>query len=688
MKYINIGNRISVELHGEAPIQNAISNEFSELVSVSVHYDIIGKFFFSKEHLSLPNDAILLLDKRLYYNEDAVFVLSGKSCHECRLEARQFLITVDSNSDISVVVDLLQALLNYYMPLFGMTFLHTAAFRVNDKVCSIHAFGGSGKTETMLQALYDGAEFISDDLAVFNEKGEIFPYPRKISLHGYKFTDDELSRFGMNKSHYRRLNWLKRHPNRITNFLYRRWKWEFHIKIDYKTITGKSTAMKFYNVDYHFWLDSNGKAGISEMDKVLFAKKIKFCMQNEFCAYINYNGYFSTIIPFWKDIEARYNELIGRITSTIDSIENAKISNEEYTKMKDMIYKKISYVNIGDKLLIQLTDNQHDVSMRGGGVVQYMINEYIHHIEDKVTLPVIGIVYESGVILPHGAIELRKGFLYEKDDDLYVHTGKTTIRIHAKEGEFEIEINRSSDNEISFFTLEMLIRMYAPLYDIVFMHTAGFRYKGKTCTVNAFGGVGKTEVMIKALERGASFISDDFAIYNSKGQVYPYTKRLYLCEYPYDDWMLSKLKKSKLLWKLQNWCIKHTGPVTSRIQSRFERKYFGVKVDYRELTNESTKFEYTDVDYFYWVDNSDVTGYNTIDSNYFENRMNLCLDIESRRYCDYDGYLRLKYPFLERYKKKQQDILHTIAAKQDIQGLTIRNHQFRELSNLILGQIN
>lgn len=352
MKYINIGNRISVEIHGEAPIQNAISNEFSELVSVSVHYDIIGKIFFSKVRLSLPNDAILLLDKRLYYNEDAVFVLSGKSCHECRLEARQFLITVDSNSDISVVVDLLQALLNYYMPLFGMTFLHTAAFRINEKVCAIHAFGGSGKTETMLQALYDGAEFISDDLAIFNEKGEIYPYLRKISLHGYKFSDEELNRFGLNKYHYRRLNWLERHPNRITNYLFQRWRWEFHIKLDYKTITGKKIELKFYDVDNHYWLDSNGTTEISDMDKVLFVKKMEFCMQNEFCGYINYCGYFSTIIPFWQDMVTKYDELLERILGSIDNLKNAQIHNEEYIKMKNIIYQNINRINIGDRFCI------------------------------------------------------------------------------------------------------------------------------------------------------------------------------------------------------------------------------------------------------------------------------------------------------------------------------------------------
>lgn len=341
MKYINFGNKVSVESQGEAPIINTISNEFSELISTSVHYDIIGRIFFSRVRLSLPSNAVLLLDKRLYYNENAVFVLSGESCHECHLEEKEFSITVDSNSDASVVVDLLQTLLNYYMPLFGMTFLHTAAFRINDKVFAIHAFGGSGKTEIMLQALYDGAEFLSDDLAIFNEKGEIFPYLRKISLHGYKFSDEEVTRYGLNKYHYRRLNWLKRHPNRITNYLFQRWKWEFYIKFDYKTITSKKTEIKFYNVDYHYWLDSNGKTEISAMDKLLFVKKMEFCMQNEFCGYINYSGYFSTIIPFWQDIIYRYEAVLIDLFSHINIL-RATINSDDYKDLESLIVRSMS----------------------------------------------------------------------------------------------------------------------------------------------------------------------------------------------------------------------------------------------------------------------------------------------------------------------------------------------------------
>lgn len=320
--------------------------------------------------------------------------------------------------------------------------------------------------------------------------------------------------------------------------------------------------------------------------------------------------------------------------------------------------------------------------------VKYILSEYSHIISDSSeTYPVIGSVSGNKVSLPETAIELRKNYLYEHENDTYIHSGNTNIKINAKTEKFEIEVDAKSDCEIAFFTVEMLIRMYAPKYGVIFMHTAAFRYMDKICTINAFGGVGKTEVMLKALEKGAEFLSDDFAIYNSKGQVFPYSKRIYLCEYPYDDWMLKLTGKSKALWKLKQWCVKHPNPITTRLNSRLEINYFGIKIDYRTATPIETENKFYDVDYFFWVDNSNKTDFHNIDKSYFEKRMLLCLDIESRRYCDYDGYLRLKYPFLNDYKDKQTKILNQITENTNIQGLTIRDHQFSELANLVLSNI-
>jgi hypothetical protein len=301
------------------------------------------------------------------------------------------------------------------------------------------------------------------------------------------------------------------------------------------------------------------------------------------------------------------------------------------------------------------------------------------------SLPIIGSVRVNKKLkIPAGYCELKKNMLNEAGDNLYIGRGSAIIKLNATPEAFNLEIGDGADCEVTFFTLEMLIRFYIPKYGIIFMHTAGFILDNKVTVINAFGGVGKTEVMLGALEKGAQFIADDFAIFDEEGRVFPYTKRIYLCEYPYTEHMLRRVGKSRHLYNLKRFCEKRHDPISIRVSARLESSYFGIKIDYRDVTDKDTEFKYYSPDYFYWVDNSDQTGLSDVSSDCFSGKMKLCLDIESRRYFDYEGYLRLKYPFLNEYKSAQSAIIDSIAKKSAVRGLTIRNHHFDELISLVL----
>ena len=64
--------------------------------------------------------------------------------------------------------------------------------------------------------------------------------------------------------------------------------------------------------------------------------------------------------------------------------------------------------------------------------------------------------------------------------------------------------------------------------------------------------------------------------------------------------------------------------------------------------------------------------------------MVLCLELESRRYFDYDGYLRLKYPFLSNYKSIQQELISEISLLLKVRGLLVKGRNFDELYELII----
>lgn len=318
-------------------------------------------------------------------------------------------------------------------------------------------------------------------------------------------------------------------------------------------------------------------------------------------------------------------------------------------------------------------------------VATYIDKNYHHYtVPDSEDIVLLGMLEEDpNLILPSNVVELRKNMLYEDTDSLYVKVGSGLLRVLATKDSFKVVYHPCSDIEVSFFTLEMLLRMYAPMYGLVFTHTAGFILNNKLTVINAFGGVGKTEVMMSALNRGAKFIADDFAIMNEFGQIFPYPKMIYLCEYPYDDSLLEKLNRNKLLWRVYNYCKDRNGFFSKRVAARLESQYFGIKVDYLFVSKEETELKFYNIDHFYWVDSSDETVFKKIEFEALYNKMMLCLDIESRRYFDYDGYFRLKYPFFNIYKCLQGKIISSVLDNNTFRGVNIRERNFEELAKLL-----
>ena len=63
--------------------------------------------------------------------------------------------------------------------------------------------------------------------------------------------------------------------------------------------------------------------------------------------------------------------------------------------------------------------------------------------------------------------------------------------------------------------------------------------------------------------------------------------------------------------------------------------------------------------------------------------MVVCLENESRKYFDLDGFLRYKFPFLNDYKEKQNELMMRILENVSIQGATIKERYFDELAQLL-----
>lgn len=336
MNYINIGNRCVVEF---APTIQTIRREFEHhLQDADRGLPIVGCVKVD-ESLAIPKDAIMLLDGRLFHHDKVLYVKESGEEYRLELTEKQFTITSKRDDAAGVLPVLIQTMLNFYMPCYGLAFLHTAACELNGEVIAIHGFGGAGKTETMLELLSRGASYISDDLAIFDEQGRIYPYLRRIGLHDYPFTEAQLQQFGLSRWRYRLMNHCKGKSDRLRNYLYRRLKGQFKINLDYTKFTGvRKTILKFYEVTCNYWLDSTCLTGFSIIPKERFVRKMTFCMGNEFRPYIDFDGYCDVVLPFWKDLRKSHDELLRKVLNNIN-IAGLTIQGKQYRELAELIMK-------------------------------------------------------------------------------------------------------------------------------------------------------------------------------------------------------------------------------------------------------------------------------------------------------------------------------------------------------------
>ena len=285
MSYINIAGSCVVQI--ESSMTTLTTEFFHHLQEEDGGLPVVGQVV-SDESQTIPVDAVMLLDRRLYTDYRRLYVLEGGVTYHVDLSGNTFSITINGSDTTGVLPILVQSLLNFYLPYYGLVFLHTAAYKLGDEVVAIHGFGGAGKTEVMLAMLQRGAMYLADDLAVFDTKGYLYPYLRRISLHDYPYTDDQLRQFHLSSWRYHLMNYCKNKSGRLLNYLYRRYRGWFNTSIDYTQLTdGRETPpnQKFF-VNRHFWLDACNITGIQPMSKERFIRNMSFCMQNEFRPYI------------------------------------------------------------------------------------------------------------------------------------------------------------------------------------------------------------------------------------------------------------------------------------------------------------------------------------------------------------------------------------------------------------------
>ena len=335
MKYINIAGRCVVQI--ESSMFTLTTEFLHHLQEDGGGLPVVGQVV-RDESQTCPMDAAMLLDHRLYTDYRQLYILESGKTYKVELTESKFSVTINGSDSPGLLPILVQSLLNFYMPQYGLVFLHTAAYKVGREVVAIHGFGGAGKTEVMLAMLQRGAMYLADDLAVFDTNGALYPYLRRISLHDYPYTDDQLKQFHLSSWRYHLMNWCKNKSGRLQNYLYRRYRGRFNISIDYTQLMDERETppnQKLF-VNRHFWLDACSYTCIQPMSKERFVRNMSFCMQNEFRPYIDFDGYCGLVYPFWKDIRTRYYSVLQQVLDTID-IQGLTIAGQDYEEVANLL---------------------------------------------------------------------------------------------------------------------------------------------------------------------------------------------------------------------------------------------------------------------------------------------------------------------------------------------------------------
>ena len=89
---------------------------------------------------------------------------------------------VFSAHDIFAIAELL---IRFLVLKKGVAFLHSSSFILGGNTFILPAWGGTGKTNSLLWMLSKGAKFMADDLSLVSNNGTVFPYPRPMNLLHY-----------------------------------------------------------------------------------------------------------------------------------------------------------------------------------------------------------------------------------------------------------------------------------------------------------------------------------------------------------------------------------------------------------------------------------------------------------------------------------------------------------------------
>lgn len=314
-----------------------IAEKFSILVDCPVS-DSVGKYIdkqFKDYRFSFPKYPVLcslyavsennidyqsreLVKDWFYETSDSLLLKFNSQYLHIRLNSETFEIYYPYYFENVVVFHTLEVLVRLYCHKYGIDFFHASSFEYNDTIFMLNGFGGSGKTEIMLDFLLRDASFISDDLLIINENAEIYPYTVEIPIAWRSVTPELADKNGISRRLYDICKYCFKKNGRITRRLFGRLAGKYFTRnYYYRELTPKETDFRYFSIDHCVWLQEANFSGPFSFSPDNLYEYMDLCLTNESRKYFDLEGFILLKYPFVKRFISKRQALRKEICSKL-----------------------------------------------------------------------------------------------------------------------------------------------------------------------------------------------------------------------------------------------------------------------------------------------------------------------------------------------------------------------------------
>jgi hypothetical protein len=238
---------------------------------------------------------------------------------------------------------ILEPALHYYMLPKKATLIHSSATCLNRVGILFPAWGGTGKTDILLNFLKNGASYMSDDWTIITEKGQMLAYPRTINIFDYNIDNFPELRYCIPNKVFHRKLFLNRAFTGFHQFLQNITRTrsyeplqiitncvgeflECNTRVPYDTLFPNASIQMICSIGKVFFLTRSNtlKVKINEESPQRLAQKMIPCLMYERRYFLNLYRMFQFAFP------ARKNKLIDKDEVSREIILKALEDKETY----------------------------------------------------------------------------------------------------------------------------------------------------------------------------------------------------------------------------------------------------------------------------------------------------------------------------------------------------------------------